>query len=68
MNDYKDLMDLLFRYYPDEYWVQKAADAIEQLVRANAKLNGKNELKKYEIDQIIHLTGMTYEELFYGCK
>lgn len=36
--------------------------------RIRDKLNGKNELKKYEIDQLLRLTGMTYEELFYGSK
>lgn len=30
----------------------------------NGRLSGKSELKKSEIDKLIEITGMTYEELF----
>lgn len=35
LNDYKEIIASLRRCYADEYWVQRAADAIEQLVKDN---------------------------------
>lgn len=51
------LTRLIYGQYGSVYYAQ---------VRDN--LTGKREMKKYEIDDLLRITGMTYEELFYGGK